>query len=238
MGLPPFPRTLRQPRPTAALGRRESKVYEDVINGGRTSFLSAPAVAGMLEGGVPILKDGQCLGGGVSGVKVFRRRADCPCRHCRHRPVNAQSRASGSANKKTGRWAGFVVKKQDRREKAWLRGISRWLAKRPCGLLMSLESPHDETHLVRISLPSLVACKRYSEPLWLMATASGLKGAAVHRQHGAISSGRGQNPCWRGHGRTQERGGGQGGLRLCSWKRCNAVDVLMITIRNYFASGF
>ena len=54
---------------TAALGRRESKVYEDVINGGRTSFLSAPAVAGMLEGGVPILKDGQCLGAvGVSGV--------------------------------------------------------------------------------------------------------------------------------------------------------------------------
>lgn len=55
---------------TAALGRRESKVYEDVINGGRTSFLSAPAVAGMLEGGVPILKNGQCLGAvGVSGVK-------------------------------------------------------------------------------------------------------------------------------------------------------------------------
>ena len=55
---------------TAAPGRRESKVYEDVINGGRTSFLSAPAVAGMLEGGVPILKDGQCLGAvGVSGVK-------------------------------------------------------------------------------------------------------------------------------------------------------------------------
>ena len=47
---------------TAALGRRESKLYEDVINGGRTSFLSAPAVAGMLEGGVPILKDGQCAG--------------------------------------------------------------------------------------------------------------------------------------------------------------------------------
>ena len=56
--------------PTAALGRRERTVYEDVINGGRTSFLSAPAVAGMLEGGVPILKDGQCLGAvGVSGVK-------------------------------------------------------------------------------------------------------------------------------------------------------------------------
>ncbi|MDR7305010.1 heme-binding protein [Rhodoferax saidenbachensis] len=55
---------------TAALGRRESKVYEDMINGGRVSFLSAPDLDGMLEGGVPILKDGQCLGAvGVSGVK-------------------------------------------------------------------------------------------------------------------------------------------------------------------------
>jgi uncharacterized protein GlcG (DUF336 family) len=55
---------------TAALGRRESKGYEDVINGGRTSFLSAPAISGMLEGGVPIMKDGVCLGAvGVSGVK-------------------------------------------------------------------------------------------------------------------------------------------------------------------------
>ena len=55
---------------TAALGRRESKVYEDVINGGRYSFLSAPAIEGMLEGGVPAIKDGQCIGAvGVSGVK-------------------------------------------------------------------------------------------------------------------------------------------------------------------------
>lgn len=55
---------------TSALGRRESKVYEDVINGGRTSFLSAPVLQGMLEGGVPILVDGQCVGAvGVSGVK-------------------------------------------------------------------------------------------------------------------------------------------------------------------------
>jgi len=55
---------------TAAVGRRESKVYEDLINGGRTSFLSAPHLTGMLEGGVPIVKDGQCLGAvGVSGVK-------------------------------------------------------------------------------------------------------------------------------------------------------------------------
>lgn len=55
---------------TAALGRRESKVYEDMVNGGRTSFLSAPMIDGLLEGGVPIVKDGQCLGAvGVSGVK-------------------------------------------------------------------------------------------------------------------------------------------------------------------------
>ena len=55
---------------TAALGRRETKVYEDVINGGRYAFLTAPDVKGMLEGGVPIMKDGFCLGAvGVSGVK-------------------------------------------------------------------------------------------------------------------------------------------------------------------------
>ncbi|OGB05499.1 MAG: hypothetical protein A3E25_12300 [Burkholderiales bacterium RIFCSPHIGHO2_12_FULL_69_20] len=55
---------------TAALGRRESKVYEDVINQGRYSFLSAPGLDGMLEGGVPVLVDGQCVGAvGVSGVK-------------------------------------------------------------------------------------------------------------------------------------------------------------------------
>lgn len=55
---------------TAALGRRESRVYEEMINGGRVSFLSAPGLEGLLEGGVPIMKDGQCIGAvGVSGVK-------------------------------------------------------------------------------------------------------------------------------------------------------------------------
>ena len=55
---------------TAALGRRDSKVYEDMINQGRTAFLSAPVLQGMLEGGVPVMKNGQCLGAvGVSGVK-------------------------------------------------------------------------------------------------------------------------------------------------------------------------
>jgi glc operon protein GlcG len=55
---------------TAAVGRRESKVYEDMINAGRYSLLSAPDLKGLMEGGVPILKDGVCIGAvGVSGVK-------------------------------------------------------------------------------------------------------------------------------------------------------------------------
>ena len=55
---------------TAALGRRETKIYEDIVNGGRFAFLSAPDLKGLLEGGVPIMKDGQCIGAvGVSGVK-------------------------------------------------------------------------------------------------------------------------------------------------------------------------
>ena len=55
---------------TAALGRRESRAYEEMINGGRMSFLSAPLLEGMLEGGVPVMVNGQCVGAvGVSGVK-------------------------------------------------------------------------------------------------------------------------------------------------------------------------
>lgn len=55
---------------TAALGRRETKIYEDMINNGRFSFMSAPVLEGMIEGGVPVMVNGQCLGAvGVSGVK-------------------------------------------------------------------------------------------------------------------------------------------------------------------------
>ena len=55
---------------TAALGRRESRLYEEMINQGRMSFLSAPLLEGMLEGGVPVMVNGQCVGAiGVSGVK-------------------------------------------------------------------------------------------------------------------------------------------------------------------------
>jgi len=55
---------------TAALGRRESRIYEEMINGPRTAFLSAPGLEGMLEGGVPVMVQGHCVGAvGVSGVK-------------------------------------------------------------------------------------------------------------------------------------------------------------------------
>jgi len=54
---------------TAALGCRESRLYEESINGGRYAYLSVP-MQGMLEGGVPIVVDGQTVGAvGVSGVK-------------------------------------------------------------------------------------------------------------------------------------------------------------------------
>jgi uncharacterized protein GlcG (DUF336 family) len=55
----------------SASGRRESKIYEDAINQGRTSFLGAtPVLHGVLEGGVNIVMDGQTIGAvGVSGVK-------------------------------------------------------------------------------------------------------------------------------------------------------------------------
>jgi len=54
---------------TAALGRRDSKILEDRINQGRVALLSAPGLKGLLEGAVPIIKDGEVLGAvGVSGV--------------------------------------------------------------------------------------------------------------------------------------------------------------------------
>lgn len=54
---------------TSALGRRESKGYEDIINKGRFAFLSVPVLEGMLEGGVPVVFEGATIGAvGVSGV--------------------------------------------------------------------------------------------------------------------------------------------------------------------------
>lgn len=54
---------------TAALGRRESRLYEESINGGRYAYLSVPSPV-MLEGGVPITVGDQVVGAvGVSGAK-------------------------------------------------------------------------------------------------------------------------------------------------------------------------
>jgi uncharacterized protein GlcG (DUF336 family) len=70
-GVPPVSSHLAPAKArTAALGRRESRVYEETINNGRVSFLSAPELEGMLEGGVPVIVDGHVIGAvGVSGVK-------------------------------------------------------------------------------------------------------------------------------------------------------------------------
>jgi uncharacterized protein GlcG (DUF336 family) len=54
---------------TAALGRRDSKFYEDML-ANRPAFLSAPGLECLLEGGLAIVLADHCVGGiGVSGVK-------------------------------------------------------------------------------------------------------------------------------------------------------------------------
>ncbi len=69
-GAPPFTAQMAVAKATtAALGRRESKGFEDAINQGRTALVTAP-LQGLLEGGVPIVVDGQVIAAvGVSGVK-------------------------------------------------------------------------------------------------------------------------------------------------------------------------
>ena len=53
---------------TAALTRRPSKMWEERVAGGRVSMLKMPGVL-PVEGGLPIIADGTCIGGiGVSGV--------------------------------------------------------------------------------------------------------------------------------------------------------------------------
>ncbi len=55
---------------SSALSRKETKALEDMVNGGRTAFVTAPLMTS-LEGGVPVLVDGQVVGAvGVSGVKA------------------------------------------------------------------------------------------------------------------------------------------------------------------------
>ena len=55
---------------TAALGRRDSRIYEEQINNGRQALLSAPDIAGLMTGGVPIIFENTCVGAvGVSNLK-------------------------------------------------------------------------------------------------------------------------------------------------------------------------
>ena len=55
---------------TAALGRRDSRIYEEQINNGRQALLSAPDIAGLMTGGIPIIFANMCIGAvGVSNLK-------------------------------------------------------------------------------------------------------------------------------------------------------------------------
>jgi glc operon protein GlcG len=55
---------------TSAVGRRSTKVYEEIVGGGRNAFLSVPGGLTLIEGGEHIMVDGECVGAvGVSGVK-------------------------------------------------------------------------------------------------------------------------------------------------------------------------
>lgn len=57
----------------SAVSRRPSKLFEDIIKGGQMGFLSMQTFSGMLEGGEPIMYQGQLVGAmGVSGVKSFQ----------------------------------------------------------------------------------------------------------------------------------------------------------------------
>ena len=57
---------------TAILFKRPTKAIEDNVLEGRTVMMGLPGAV-PLEGGVPLLKDGQFLGGiGVSGVQSFQ----------------------------------------------------------------------------------------------------------------------------------------------------------------------
>ena len=47
---------------TAALGRRDSRIYEEQINNGRQALLSAPDITGLMTGGVPIIFANTCVG--------------------------------------------------------------------------------------------------------------------------------------------------------------------------------
>ncbi|GAA5585757.1 hypothetical protein Acal01_00891 [Acinetobacter calcoaceticus] len=56
----------------SSISGRPSKFYEELLQSGRLGFLSMPSAQGMLEGGKPIIYEGEILGAiGISGVQSF-----------------------------------------------------------------------------------------------------------------------------------------------------------------------
>jgi uncharacterized protein GlcG (DUF336 family) len=54
---------------TAALSRRSSGKWQEIVKGGRPEMLKMPNIL-PVQGGMPIIADGACVGGvGVSGVQ-------------------------------------------------------------------------------------------------------------------------------------------------------------------------
>ncbi|MSQ50116.1 MAG: heme-binding protein [Betaproteobacteria bacterium] len=54
---------------TAAISRRSSGKWEEIVKAGRTAMLKMPGIL-PVQGGVPIVVDGSCIGAvGVSGVQ-------------------------------------------------------------------------------------------------------------------------------------------------------------------------
>jgi len=57
---------------TAAMSRRSSGKWEEMVMGGRPTMVKMPGIL-PVQGGLPILVDGSCVGGiGVSGVQSFQ----------------------------------------------------------------------------------------------------------------------------------------------------------------------
>ncbi|HSH48525.1 MAG TPA: heme-binding protein [Halomonas sp.] len=68
-GAPPFSADVAsQKARNASLGRRETQAFEEMINNGRTAFVTAP-MESLLAGGVPVVVEGEVAGSvGISGV--------------------------------------------------------------------------------------------------------------------------------------------------------------------------
>lgn len=54
---------------SAALGRKPTRVFEEMVNGGRMAYLSVPELEGTMTGGLPLVVDTHVIGAiGISGV--------------------------------------------------------------------------------------------------------------------------------------------------------------------------